>query len=287
MKRILLAAALALAAGGQALAADLPQPGPPPPRAPATYVPAPVPVFSWTGIYVGINGGYGFGDSNWSTPRLVPTGNFNTDGFLVGGTIGGNYQWGQFVLGIEGDGDWTNLNGTTFGTAVCIGAVAQPRAIGSPRCAAAPAMRSTASWSTGRAAPLSAISKLLRLPALQHSTQIGWTAGGGVEFAFTPNLTAKVEYLYVDLGNQLAPANCSADGTLLPPSRSPRTSSAPASTTSSGNTRRNGRRSRQSPGSKPGAFCLQVPSRRCRGRPCHRCAIVSASSRHRPRAIKL
>ena len=34
------------------------------------------------------------------------------------------------------------------------------------------------------------------------STQIGWTAGGGVEFAFTPNLTAKVEYLYVDLGSQ-------------------------------------------------------------------------------------
>jgi len=48
MKRILLAAALALAAGGQALAAYLPQPAPP--RAPATYVPVPVPVFSWTGI---------------------------------------------------------------------------------------------------------------------------------------------------------------------------------------------------------------------------------------------
>ena len=37
------------------------------------------------------------------------------------------------------------------------------------------------------------------------------------------------------------------------------------------------------PRAKPGAFCLHVPGRRCRGRPCHRCAIVSASSRHRPR----
>ena len=36
-------------------------------------------------------------------------------------------------------------------------------------------------------------------------TQIGWTAGGGVEFAFTPNLTAKVEYLYVDLGSHHLP----------------------------------------------------------------------------------
>ena len=46
------------------------------------------------------------------------------------------------------------------------------------------------------------------------STQVGWTAGGGVEYAFTPNLTAKVEYLYVDLGNQsCAAANCvSASG---------------------------------------------------------------------------
>ena len=116
MKRILIAGVLALTAGGQALAADLPQPGPPPPRAPATYVPVPAPVFTWTGIYLGINGGYAFGDSNWSIPGLVPTGNFSTDGFLVGGTVGGNYQWGQFVLGIEGDWDWQDLNGTTFVT---------------------------------------------------------------------------------------------------------------------------------------------------------------------------
>jgi len=98
MKRILLAAALALAAGGQALAADLPQPAPPPPRTPATYVPVPAPVFTWSGIYIGVNGGYGFGDSNWTAPFLGSTGNFTTDGFLIGGTIGGNYQWGQFVL---------------------------------------------------------------------------------------------------------------------------------------------------------------------------------------------
>ena len=58
------------------------------------------------------------------TPRSGSTGNFSTDGFLVGGTLGGNYQWGQFVLGIEGDGDWTNLNGTTV-TALC-GLVANP-----------------------------------------------------------------------------------------------------------------------------------------------------------------
>ncbi len=112
--------------------AVLPQPGPPPPRAPATYVPVPVPVFSWTGIYIGVNGGYAFGDSNWTSPTGTAfvgpptfgapcttncsTGNFGTSGYLAGGTIGGNYQWGQFVLGVEGDWDYANLNGTTFST---------------------------------------------------------------------------------------------------------------------------------------------------------------------------
>jgi len=41
-------------------------------------------------------------------------------------------------------------------------------------------------------------------------TQIGWTVGAGVEFAFTPNLTGKVEYLYVDLGNFSCNVNCAA-----------------------------------------------------------------------------
>ena len=66
MKRMLIAGALAFVAGGQALAADLPPPMAPPPRAPATYVPAPVPFYNWGGIYFGLNGGYGFGYSNWT-----------------------------------------------------------------------------------------------------------------------------------------------------------------------------------------------------------------------------
>jgi len=207
MKRILIAAALALAAGGQALAADLPQPGPPPPRAPATYVPAPVPVFTWTGIYVGVNGGYGFGYSNWSAPPPA-TGNFNTSGFLVGGTLGGNYQWGQFVLGIEGDGDWTNLSGTT--TTNCFpGCTTQSDWLATVRGRAGYAFDRILFYGTagGAFGNLQAAAGVL---PFSSTTQIGWTAGGGVEFAFTPNLTAKVEYLYVDLGNLSCNVNCAA-----------------------------------------------------------------------------
>jgi outer membrane immunogenic protein len=209
MKRILLAAALALAAGGQALAADLPQPeAPPPPRAPATYVPVPVPVFTWSGIYLGVNGGYAFGTSDWSTPGLT-TGNFNTSGYLVGGTLGGNYQWNQFVLGIEGDGDWTTLTGTTFTNCVG-GCTTKSDWLATVRGRVGYAFDRILIYGTGGGAfgNLQAANGALPSP-FSSSTQIGWTGGGGVEFAFTPNLTAKVEYLYVNLGSQsCAIANC-------------------------------------------------------------------------------
>jgi outer membrane immunogenic protein len=215
MKRILIAGAFALAAGGQVLAADLPQPGPPPPRAPATYVPVPVPVFTWTGIYIGVNGGYAFGDSNWSDPILGSTGNFSTSGWLIGGTLGGNYQWGQFVLGIEGDGDWQNLKGTTNSVAgSCgVGCTTQSDWLATVRGRAGYAFDRILIYGTGGAAfgNLQAAAGVL---PFSSTTQTGWTAGGGVEFAFTPNLTAKVEYLYVDLGSQACPfASCAGTAT--------------------------------------------------------------------------
>src|ERR1700691_5694746 len=126
MKRILWAGAFALVAGGHALSADLPPPVAP--RAPATYVPTTVPVYNWSGIYIGANGGYAFGPNAWDDPTgalatppgAVSTGNFNTNGWLAGGTVGGNIQWGAVVLGIEGDWDWSNINGTNSSLAACL-----------------------------------------------------------------------------------------------------------------------------------------------------------------------
>jgi outer membrane immunogenic protein len=73
------------------------------PRRPCTKRP-----YNWTGFYVGLNGGGGFGHSNWDA---FATG-FDTTGGLVGGTVGYNYQMGQVVFGLEGDGDWSNLRGS-------------------------------------------------------------------------------------------------------------------------------------------------------------------------------
>src|SRR5450755_1898015 len=106
MKRFTLTACASLLAAAMAMpsfAADLPRPAY---KAQPIYV-AP---FSWTGFYVGINGGYGWGKSNWSGSG----GNFEVSpkGWLGGGTLGYNIQTGAWVWGIEGDIDYINLKGT-------------------------------------------------------------------------------------------------------------------------------------------------------------------------------
>ena len=76
----------------------------------------PQPSYDWGGIYVGINGGWGWGNGKWTANTAV--GNFsanaNDNGGIIGGTLGFNYQMNAFVFGVEGDWDWSGMNtGTT------------------------------------------------------------------------------------------------------------------------------------------------------------------------------
>ena len=156
MKRIVCALVFAMAAAGPVLAADLP-PAPPPPHAPAAYIPAPVPVFSWTGFYLGVNGGYAWSQStiNGTLPTTgaaaaagfpganVSTGTFNGNGGLFGGTIGGNYQFNALVVGVEGDMDWVGLKGNASNNGLllngvntgvtCVGCAVKETALGTFR----------------------------------------------------------------------------------------------------------------------------------------------------------
>lgn len=212
MKRFAFAAVLSVFAAHAALAADLPPPVAPPSRAPATYVPVVEPVFNWTGIYFGINSGYGFGDSNWSSPGLGSTGNFTTSGFLVGATVGGNYQFGSFVVGLEGDLDWSNLNGSTNSAASSCGVGCETKSdwLGTGRARVGWAWDRILFYGTGGAA-FGNIQAAAGVLPFASTTQIGWTAGAGIEAAFARNWTARIEYLYVDLGNMSCGAgNCSS-----------------------------------------------------------------------------
>jgi len=219
MKRILIVGALAFATVAPALAADLPPPMAPPPRAPAAYIPA-APIFSWTGFYIGLNAGGGFGSSNW-TPVAGTISNFDVSGPMAGGQIGGNYQIGQFVIGAEGDIDWQNYRGAT-GAGICAPAVIGGCAVASSWIAT---VRGRAGFAVDRA--LLYITGGGAFTNIKPSTgalpygggsEPGWTAGGGVEYAITDNWTAKVEYLYASF--QKATCNtgsCSVGNLFNPP----------------------------------------------------------------------
>ena len=100
MKRLFAAGVALLALGGAAAAADL---------YPAPYYRAPPPayppLYTWTGFYLGLNGGGAFGSSTWDT-----AGSITTSGGLVGGTVGYNYQINHFVVGAEADIDWAGIS---------------------------------------------------------------------------------------------------------------------------------------------------------------------------------
>jgi outer membrane immunogenic protein len=203
MKRVLVAGIFTLASVGVALAADLPQPAPPPPQAPAVYIPTPAPVYNWGGIYIGVNGGYGFGSSAWTGGGLS-TGSFNTSGFLVGGTLGFNYQVGAFVLGAETDIDYTGINGSTNLSGTIF--KTSNDWLGTTRARIGVAADRVLFYGTGGVAYGNVQANVNGVTS--SSTQIGWTGGAGVEAAFADNWTARIEYLYVDLSNASCGAAC-------------------------------------------------------------------------------
>jgi len=201
--------------GGSALAADLPPS--PPPRAPVTYVPAVLPVYNWSGVYLGINGGWGWGNAKYTANAVGSfagtTGSLHDNGGVVGGTLGINWQTTPFVFGVEGDWDYSGINtGTT--SSICTF---------SGNCQTGNNWLATLRGRAGYAADRA----LLYLTAggafanvqttftgvKTSRNQAGWTAGAGLEWAFADNWTAKIEYLFVNLGN--GSVNCITNACLI------------------------------------------------------------------------
>jgi len=191
----------------RAAAADLPLPSQP-------YYDANAPYAHWGGVYVGLNGGYGLGSSQW-TQSFVSTSIFNTDGFLLGGTIGFNYPVSAVLFGVEGDLDWSTLNGSVGNCAVNgAGAAAacetKNNVLGTVRARMGYAFDRTLIYLTGGAA-IGAFQTGLNPPAtFDSATKVGWAAGAGIEYAFSDAWSAKAEYLFVDLGTAscTSAANC-------------------------------------------------------------------------------
>jgi outer membrane immunogenic protein len=178
-------------ASGSGLAADLPARAPMYTKAPAYTA------YNWTGFYVGINGGGGWGKSNWDG---IPTGSFNTSGGLVGGTLGYNWQTGPWVLGLEGDLDWANINGNSSAVGCVPNCNTKTDWLGTARGRVGYAFDRILPYVTGGLA-VGDIKASQTGFAGASSSRAGYALGGGVEFAIAGNWTAKAEYLYVNLGS--------------------------------------------------------------------------------------
>jgi len=198
MKAILGGLVAALVAGS-AFAADMP----------VKARPAPIAVPTWTGFYIGINGGYGWGRTNHTnTTSGVISGDFNTNGGVVGGTYGVNWQTGQLVLGFEGDFDWAHINGVG-GTTCGAGCFTNTKWLSTDRARLGWDFNGWLLYGTGGVAFGHTEAGIVGCTPCGDTTHTGWAAGVGVERMFYQNWSAKIEYLHYDLGS---PVNWIAGG---------------------------------------------------------------------------
>jgi outer membrane immunogenic protein len=196
IRKILAVATLLAGATLPTSAADLPR------GQMVTKAPVIAPVFNWTGFYLGVYGGYAWG-----------AGDFSGDGGMAGGTIGYNWQapGSMWVLGIEADGGWANFGDSataTFGAAT-FSASSEAQATTTVRGRLGAAVDRTLFYVTGGAAWVrNEITLGVAVPGLgvasasDRQTHFGYAVGGGIEHAILPNWSAKVEYLYLGLGNK-------------------------------------------------------------------------------------
>ena len=197
------ASVAAFATASQALAADL---GPyRPPAPPETYV-EPVSQFSWRGFYAGINGGYAWGSGDATIIRGVGSIDaVEPDGWIGGGQIGYNAQFGNFVLGVEGDMQGASIDGSSIGIAggSAYRATSDMNWFGTIRARAGFAADRVLIYATGGVAWADMDFSLYDVAGgTRYSggdTLTGYAVGGGVEWALANNWTLKGEYLYIDL----------------------------------------------------------------------------------------
>ena len=183
--------------------------------------PPPAAVWTWTGFYIGANGGAGFGQVdpslNWFSGAFTETlPSHGISGFLGGGQVGYNWQMpnAPVVLGIEGDFDWAGLNGTTscplgFIPMSCntkenwiadvtgrVGFIADKALI---------YVKGGVAWAQNNYTATMPFDTFTA-----SETKVGGLLGAGVEYAITPSWSAKIEYDFIDFGssaNNLTSAN--------------------------------------------------------------------------------
>jgi outer membrane immunogenic protein len=170
---------------------------------------------NWGGFYAGINGGFASGTVDWTGDYIVggssvgtDSGSFDTSGWMAGAQLGGNMQLGNFVLGVEGDVDWTNLSGTGGEIDPQNADPSVPSTqldwLASLRGRAGIAMDSLLLYGTGGLAWGSGSMTITNLDTAGDDrtadvSASGWVAGIGAEVKVSDNMSIRGEYTYTKL----------------------------------------------------------------------------------------
>ncbi len=213
MKKNLLlvsASVAALAAAAPAFGADL--------AARHMYTkapPAPIAaVYDWTGFYIGANGGWGSSHNSWdlgaNTPGALPgpEGSHDATGGTVGGQIGYRWQMGQFVFGVEGQGNWADFSGSNVSLVFAPDSNrTKIDAFGLITGQVGYAINNVLLYAKGGAAVTSNKYEIIDgatggVLASTSNTRWGGAVGAGVEFAFAPNWSVGVEYDHLFMDRQ-------------------------------------------------------------------------------------
>lgn len=215
MKRLMAVAAATVMMSTAALADG----GPSYRRAPAAYAP----VFTWTGLYLGTNIGYGWGDNDpvglafdiANPPIGERIGRLESDGWFAGGQIGYNFQAGSLVLGVEADIQGSdisagfgpvNINGNLVGTFAGDSTIEM---FGTVRGRVGVAFDRMLLYVTAGYAWANIDYNVTGIDAGGNNFAIrentlfsGYVLGGGLEWAFAPNWSMKAEYQFINLGRE-------------------------------------------------------------------------------------
>jgi outer membrane immunogenic protein len=163
-----------------------------------------VAAYNWSGFYIGGHLGYGWSKTDVHDHLTGLSGSADPSGFLGGGQIGFNWQTGAFVFGIEGDGSWTNADGSrTFSNGAVVTMEHNWYATLTGRVGYAVDnwlwyVKGGGAWSD---ADYSVVGPIVGTGS-SGKTRSGWTVGTGLEWALAPNWSAKIEYNYLDFGRE-------------------------------------------------------------------------------------
>ena len=208
MKRLLLGIAGVMALVAPASAADLA-------ARPYTKAPAMIAaVYDWSGFYVGANGGWGSSHKCWDALDaagvfIAREGCHDATGATAGGQIGFRWQSGAWVFGVEGQGNWADFKGRNIG--VFTPADTHESRIGSFGLLTGQvgyAFNNVLLYAKGGLAVTNDSFRVfdtatgVQIVNKESETRVGGSIGAGLEFGFSPNWSAGVEYNHLFMGDR-------------------------------------------------------------------------------------